>query len=99
MASRHSALALGILLAAAEVIREHNRTAERIESLEAHPTITVTSPDGGGVVQGDMALERPRNFSLVLSGGPSRMKMADIGSNDDEFWFWVKDRSRTKEFY
>ena len=124
MASRHAALALGILLAAsgcrtagvgnlaarnrpcpratltaAEVIREHNRTAERIESLEAHPSITVTSPDGGGVVQGDMALERPRNFSLVLSGGPSRMKMADIGSNDEEFWFWVKDRSRTKEYY
>ena len=86
-------------LTAAEVIREHNRTAERIESLEAHPSITVTSPDGGGVVQGDMAMERPRNFSLVLSGGPSRMKMADIGSNDEEFWFWVKDRSRTKEYY
>ena len=84
---------------ASELIREHNRTAERIESLEAHPSITVTSPDGGGVVQGDMAMERPRNFSLVLSGGPSRMKMADIGSNDDEFWFWVKDRSKNKEFY
>jgi hypothetical protein len=123
MASRHSALALGILLAAsgcrtagvgnlareepappkatltaAEVIREHNRTAERIESLEARPSITVTSSEGGGVVQGNMALERPRNFSLVLFGGPSRMKMADIGSNDEEFWFWVKDRN-TKEYY
>ncbi len=88
-----------VTLTAAEVIREHNRTAERIESLEAHPSITVTSPDGGGVVQGDMAMERPRNFSLVLTGGATRMKMADIGSNDDEFWFWVKDRSRNKEYY
>ncbi len=86
-------------LTAAEVIREHNRTAERIESLEAHPSITVTSPDFNGVVQGAMAMERPRNFSLVLTGGPMRIKAADIGSNDDEFWFWVKSRARTKEYY
>ena len=41
-----------------------------------------------------MALERPRNFRLQLTHFND--SKADIGSNDEEFWFWVlnpKDRS------
>jgi hypothetical protein len=36
-----------------------------------------------------MALERPRNFKLELS--TIRSTAADIGSNDQEFWFWVSN--------
>jgi hypothetical protein len=76
-------------------IAEHNRNAERIESLEAKPSITVLTANHAPVhVDGRMALERPRNFKLELSHfGTTK---ADIGSNDEEFWFWVaskEDRS------
>ena len=40
-------------------------------------------------------MERPRNFKLELSS-PMDQTKADIGSNDEEFWFWVQsdeDRS------
>ena len=72
-------------------IAEHNRNAESIQSLEAKPSIKVASPARHQVpVDGRMALERPRNFRLELSSlGTTK---ADIGSNDDEFWFWVSNR-------
>ncbi len=40
-------------------------------------------------------MERPRNFKLEIVARSGRTK-ADIGSNDEEFWFWVdndKDKS------
>ncbi len=71
-------------------IAEHNRNAERIQSLEAKPSIKVASRLNKVPVDGRMALERPRNFRLELSSlGTSK---ADLGSNDDEFWFWVSNR-------
>src|SRR5262249_48320872 len=67
---------------------DHNRNAERIQSLEAKPAITVAMTRRTPFhVDGRMALERPRNFKLELSHfGTTK---ADIGSNSDEFWFWV----------
>jgi hypothetical protein len=74
-------------------VAEHNRNVERIQSLEARPTVSL----GGrmrAAADGRLALERPRNFKLeLLSAGSPK---ADIGSNDEEFWFWVqsdKDKS------
>ena len=37
---------------------------------------------------GKLALERPRNFKLELMSAAD--EEADIGSNDEEFWFWVQ---------
>src|SRR5262249_38633825 len=72
-------------------IAEHNRNAERIQSLEAKPSITVAVPRRPAVhVDGRMALERPQNFKLELSAAFGSKKVADIGSNDQEFWFWVQ---------
>ncbi|MGC1722172.1 MAG: hypothetical protein WA746_24570, partial [Isosphaeraceae bacterium] len=52
-------------------VAEHNQNAERIQSLEAKPAITVTmGPQGhaeSGAVVGRLAVERPRNFKLELS--------------------------------
>src|SRR5262249_34892287 len=63
-------------------IVEHNRNAERIQSLEAKPSIKLASRLNKLPMEGRMALERPRNFRLELSSfGNSK---ADIGSNDDE---------------
>jgi hypothetical protein len=69
-------------------VAEHNRNVERIQSLEARPTVSL----GGrmrAAADGRLAMERPRNFKLeLLSAGSPR---ADIGSNDEEFWFWMQD--------
>ena len=79
-------------------IAQHNKNAELIQSLEAKPTIGVASGVASRMLKagadGRLALERPRNFKLELTGAGA--KKADIGSNDEEFWFWVandKDKS------
>ncbi len=73
-----------------EFIAEHNRNAELIQSLESKPSITVATGRHKLPVEGHMALERPRNFRLELTSKLGNA--ADIGSNDDEFWFWVSNR-------
>jgi hypothetical protein len=77
-----------------EFVAEHNRNADRIQSLEAKPTIGVKSKAGNGQADGRLALERPRNFKLLLLG-PMHTNRADIGSNDEEFWFWVQNDEKT----
>lgn len=76
---------------AAELLAEHNRNAERVQSLQAKPSINFANRRIRlvGRADGKLALERPRNFKLVMSAGLS--DVADIGSNDQEFWIWVKD--------
>src|SRR5437899_1793971 len=72
-----------------EFVAEHNRNAARIQSLEAKPTIGVAGRMMKASADGRLALERPRNFKLqLMSVGVVK---ADIGSNDDEFWFWVSN--------
>jgi hypothetical protein len=71
-----------------EFVAEHNRNADRIQTLQAKPTIRVKSKVFGGQADGRLALERPRNFKLELLA-PMHTVKADIGSNDEEFWFWV----------
>ena len=71
-------------------ISEHNRNAEMIQSLEAKPAIKVAAGRRAFPVDGRMALERPRNFRLELSSKLGNA--ADLGSNDEEFWFWVSNR-------
>jgi len=73
-------------------IAEHNQNADLVQSMTANPTIRVA----GKVrhqADGRLAVVRPRNFKLVLKsmGQPK----ADIGSNDDEFWFWVQSDDKS----
>jgi hypothetical protein len=77
-------------------VAEHNRNADRIESLTARPTVGVTGKLTGRA-DGRLAMERPRNFKLELLriGNP----FANIGSNDQEFWFWVKNDGDEKAVY
>ncbi len=81
----------GVSLTATEAIERHNINAARVQALEAQPRITVTSPGLKGSVDGRMALERPKNFKLQMST-TMRSTVADIGSNDKEFWFWTKSK-------
>jgi hypothetical protein len=71
-----------------EFIAEHNRNAESIKSLEAKPTIGVKGRLMKAQADGRLGMVRPRNFKLELqSMGQTK---ANIGSNDEEFWFWVQ---------
>ncbi len=78
-----------------QFVIEHNRNAALIQSLEASPAIKVAMPRRPQFpLEGRMALDRPRNFRLELFS--HKDSKADIGSNAEEFWFWVsnsEDRS------
>ncbi len=70
-----------------EFIAQHNRNAESIQSLQASPSIAVAKRLHTQFhLDGHMALERPHNFRLKLEA--MNKTQADIGSNDEEFWFW-----------
>ncbi len=71
-----------------EYVAQHNRNAESIQSLVAKPSIKASTRLRPQVhLDGHMALERPRNFRMELTS--FGVTKADIGSNDEEFWFWV----------
>ncbi len=77
-----------------EFVADHNRNAERIKSLTARPSIGVAGKKVlNGRADARLDLVRPRKFKLVLkSMGATK---ADIGSNDDEFWFWVQGEDKS----
>jgi hypothetical protein len=76
-------------------VREHNRNADLVQSLQAKPTIAVKGKLMHAQADGRLGMVRPGNFKLEVSG-PTGQTQANIGSNDEEFWFWVQsndDRS------
>ncbi len=77
-----------------QFVAEHNRNADLIQSLDARPTIAVHSKIMKVQADGKLGMVRPQSFKLELTH--MGQKKADIGSNDEEFWFWVQsdeDRS------
>ncbi len=72
-----------------QFVAEHNRNADLVQSLEAKPNIAVKGRVMQAQADGRLGMMRPRGFSLQLSAhGQTR---ANIGSNDEEFWFWVQN--------
>ena len=82
-------------VAATRFIAQHNRNAAAIRSLSASPRINMVGENGErrwkGRADGHIAMERGKNFRLEISAGAFNHELADIGSNDQEFWFWVAD--------
>src|SRR5437868_551398 len=79
----------------ADIVARHNRNAAKVTSLSAVPTVSVSASTSriaamGGGASGMMTFERPHNFRFRVTRGMGR-PVADIGSNDDEFWFWGDD--------
>lgn len=85
----------------AEIVRtvahDHERRAQLVQSLKvAELNIRIAnyrdqrgrerSPFVGAAAGGVLVIERPRNLRVKLSKPPG-MAVADIGSNDQEFWF------------
>jgi outer membrane lipoprotein-sorting protein len=95
--ARQAPLAAKPQLDAQSIIAEHNRNAGQIETIQAHPSLVVNKGLKNYAVDGRLALERPRNFRLEMSHTTG--DVADIGSNDEKFWFWIKDNQQKKVFY
>jgi len=83
-------------VSAARFIALHNQNADAIQAIKASPNIVVLGEQVGRV-NGHLAFERDKNFRLELDG-PMRHTVADIGSNDTGFWFWVEDK-KEKSIY
>jgi outer membrane lipoprotein-sorting protein len=81
-----------------ELAAQMNRNAQLVNALTASTTVSASGSRFGTGVSGQMALERPRNFKMELEKGLSGSTVVDVGSNDDEFWFWMKD-SEKKAIY
>lgn len=70
-----------------QIIQAVNANSQRVHALESQVKVTV---DGLPGITGNLALEKPRNFRLQANLlGVSGMG-ADVGSNDELFWVWVK---------
>jgi hypothetical protein len=53
--------------------------------------ITTSGMPPGISVPASIAVEAPRNFRLRVSEPLTRVEALDMGSNQEEFWFWAKD--------
>jgi hypothetical protein len=73
-----------------EFVADHNRNADSIQSLEAKPTIGMRSKLRHGQGDGRLAMVRPQSFKLEIYSSAINRNIANIGSNDEEFWFWVQ---------
>ena len=85
-------------LSKTRIIAQHNKNAAAIRSLRADPSILFDADgqEGGmrdrisGKLSGRMAMDRPKDFRLEIAF--HRQPQADIGSNDQGFWFWVNEK-------
>jgi len=87
----------------AEILAEHNRNARRIQVIQARPDLTVTVQERANQksthpLNGRLLMEQPRNFKLVLYHTAAGT-MGDIGSNDTEYWFWVRDKTQKALYF
>ena len=73
-----------------EAMAQVNQNARRLVSLRARPSIAVQTADQRHRVSGVLSFQKPRDFKLALKSTVS--PEADIGSNTEGFWFWMRNR-------
>ncbi|MER3442533.1 MAG: hypothetical protein C4296_14375 [Gemmataceae bacterium] len=72
-----------------QVVHYLNANNQAVRSLECQRvSITVRQGVQTFSLNGMLAYEKPRNFRLLATAAGSTQ--ADLGSNDQEFWFWLK---------
>lgn len=96
---RPEAIAARPAVPVSEVVMRHNQNAGLVNGLEdTNTTVSMRSTLGlPGAVEGLLALERPKNFRMVLGMSVGGDEVADIGSNDGEYWMWTKAPRRAEE--
>lgn len=71
-----------------EVVAMINRNAEQAQGLVAKD-VDITSNQVPVPLNGHLALEKPRRFRMIVKAPVTRTTVADIGSNEDEFWVYA----------
>lgn len=74
------------------ILARNNQNAEHVERLYAKTSLSGHfSRFFSGGADGELSMERDRNFRLRVEKPFSGSTLADLGSNDKEFWFWSRD--------
>lgn len=82
-----------------QVIAAVNANAARIQSIQTNnASIAVPGMPGIPLLGGKIAAQRPGRFHLV-AGTALTGDEVDMGSNDQQFWFWVKRNEPPALFY
>ncbi len=71
-----------------ELVAMINRNAERAHGLVAKD-LDITSNQVPVPLGGHLALEKPRRFRMIVKAPLTHTTVADIGSNEDEFWVYA----------
>jgi hypothetical protein len=71
-----------------QVVEMINRNAERAQGLIAKD-LDISSNQVPVPLGGHLALEKPRNFRMIVKAPLTHTTVADIGSNEDEFWVYA----------
>jgi hypothetical protein len=86
--SQETARIPGETPSAAQLLALLNQNAQRLQTLECRDLdLDIRSGLHQFGARGKMACQKPRNFRLVAEVLSKRE--ADIGSNDQEFWYWI----------
>ena len=90
-------------LTATQFIAKHNKNAAAIQSLKAFPSINIVDDNGNqkrrARADGSLAMARDKDFHLMITYGGLKHKAADIGSNEQGFWFWVDDDKENAVYF
>lgn len=84
---------------AAQLIGYMDNNAQRVTSLYCEDVdLTVSAPgQPTGTVQAKVACQRGRRFRMV--GDLLGKRQVDLGSNGQEFWYWLRASEEPKQFY
>ncbi|HXG13163.1 MAG TPA: hypothetical protein VNK04_25625 [Gemmataceae bacterium] len=74
---------------AEQLVRHLNHNAQRVQGVEYQRAwIDVKQGNDTVMLESLLACQKPRNFRLI--GRAVGNREVDIGSNDQEFWYWIK---------
>jgi hypothetical protein len=84
------------------VVAYLNENASRLQSVRADDVdITVHAGAAGAVVpiglRGNLMTQKPRAFRLA--GSFAAKQMVDLGSNDEEFWWWISKDNPPDQYF
>jgi hypothetical protein len=89
----------GKVQSVASLVEYLNENAGRVKSIQVN-ALDVTCSQGSASrinLHGKMVAEKPRGFRMSLDGPLGFAQVADLGSNNEEFWFWLKAAPGQKE--
>jgi hypothetical protein len=86
--TRRASVFAGETPTADDVVAIINRNAEQAQGLIAKD-LDISSNQVPIPLGGHLALQKPRNFRMIVKAPLTHTTVADIGSNEDEFWVYA----------